>query len=280
MQANQLPDGETTLTASGVDLHVEHYRAHGTPSLALVTVHGFSAHCGLYRHVGVTLAAQGIAVTSFDCRGHGRSTGRRGHIDSFKDYLDDLGLVSAWARAQNPGLPWALLGHSMGGAIVLAFTLAHDASDRPARLVVAAPWLRLKMNVSLPKRAAAGVMARMFPTLSGPNGIRANNISRNPQVLAGFEKDPLVHHVASAGWFMAMLRAQANIRLHAQDLKVPTLMLLAEQEFMVSNETNRTFAQNAGDLVEVRCYSGLYHELFLEPERDMVLADIATWLRT
>jgi len=278
METNAIPNVETTLPVAGVDLHVEHYPAQGTPRAALVMVHGFSAHCGLYRHVGAAFSAQGIAVTQFDCRGHGRSGGRRGHIGSFKDYLDDLELVIAWARTQNPVLPLTLMGHSMGGAIALGFVLAHDQAAGPSRLVVAAPWLRLKMNVSLPKRAAAGVMARMFPKLLGPNGIKAKNISRNPLVLAGFEKDPLVHHVASAGWFMAMLRAQANIRVRAQDLKVPTLMLLAEQDFMVSNETNRTFAENAGNTVEVRSYGGLYHELFLEPEVDMLLADIAAWL--
>ncbi len=278
MQPPTLPDIETRLKRPGLDLHVEHFRAKGMERLALVTIHGFSAHCGLYRHVGAALAAAGFAVTQFDCRGHGRSGGRRGHVDSFADYLDDLTSVVDWARARNATLPWALLGHSMGGAIAAAFALEADAANLPGRLVLAAPWLRLKMEVSAPKRMAANVVARVLPTITGPNGLKGENISRDPRVQAGFNNDPMVHHVASAGWFMAMLRAQARIREHAPDLKVPTLLLLAGEDRIVSNETTQAFAQSAGDIVTSRTYDGLFHELFLEPEADVVLADIAHWL--
>jgi lysophospholipase len=199
-------------------------------------------------------------------------------VDDFSDYLDDLALVVDWARARNANLPWALLGHSMGGTIAAAFALEADNTKLPGRLVLAAPWLRLKMKVWAPKRMAANVVARMLPTLTGPNGLRGENISRDPRVQVGFNTDPLVHHVASAGWFMAMLRAQARIRERAKDLKVPTLLLLAGEDRIVSNDTTQAFARSAGNIVTSRTYDGLFHELFLEPEADVVLADIVHWL--
>jgi lysophospholipase len=241
-------------------------------------VHGFSAHCGLYRHVGAFFAAQGIAVTQFDCRGHGRSEGRRGHVDDFADYLDDLDAVVAWARRQDARLPWALLGHSLGGTISLAFVQDEARSEKPERLVLAAPWLKLKMAVTAPKRIAANVAARVLPTLTMANGLRAEDVSRNPLVIYGFDKDPLVHHVASAGWFMATLRAQARIRSHARNLKIPTLLLLSGEDRIVANEANLAFASAAGCVVDVRNYEHLFHEMFLEPEAEVVLTDIARWL--
>lgn len=271
------PDLQTTLQRDGLDFHVEHYRATEPACLCLIAVHGFSAHCGLYRHVGRALAARGIAVTQFDGRGHGHSGGRRGHIEDFSDYRDDLGMVIDWARAQNPGLPWALVGHSLGGAIVAAFVLDQN-SEKPSRLVLVAPWLKLKMNVPAPKRIAANVMAKIAPTFSSGNGLVGKNVSRNPAVVAGFESDPLIFHHATAGWFMATLRAQAHLRTHAHELKVPTLMLIAGDDRIVSNDTNLTFAQGAGDAVTVKTYDGLFHELFLEPESAMVLDDLADWL--
>lgn len=278
MCAEAKPDLETSLLRDQVALHVEHFRPQGSRQLAVVMVHGFSAHCGLYRHVAARLAAQGIAVTGFDCRGHGRSGGRRGHVGDFVDYLDDLAAVVAWTRAQAPALPWALLGHSLGGAIVLAYTLDEKRAEKPCALVLAAPWLKLRMPVPAPKRVAAKVAARVLPTLSMPNGLRAEEISRNPQVHAGFHQDPLVHHTASAGWFMATMRAQAHIRTHAEKLRVPCLMLLAGDDRIVANEASLAFAKSAGPLVEVRTYEGLYHELYLEPEAERVIADIAGWL--
>ena len=279
MLAEARPDLETTISRGQIDLHVEHFRPQGNNRRALVMVHGFSAHCGLYRHVAAHLAVQGTAVTAFDCRGHGRSGGRRGHVDTFADYLDDLATVIAWAREQDYTLPWGLLGHSLGGAIVLAYALDETRAERPTALVLAAPWLKLRMTVPAPKRLAANVVARVLPTFSMPNGLRAEDISRNPQVRAGFREDPLVHHTASAGWFMATLRAQAHIRAHAQRLRVPCLMLLAGDDRIVANEASLAFANSAGRPgVEIRCYEHLYHDMFLEPEAETVVADIAAWL--
>jgi lysophospholipase len=272
------PDTELTLQRTGLDFHVEHYRAEGDAQLVLVVVHGFSAHCGLYRHVGKRMAASRIAVTQFDCRGHGRSGGPRGHVDDFAAYLDDLGMVIEWARTRNPSVPWALMGHSLGGAIVADYTLDEKRTEKPRQLVMAAPWLRLKMSVPTPKRLAANAIAPVLPTFSMPNGLVAEHLSRNPHVVANFNRDPLVHHTASAGWFMATLRAQARVRTHAQNLAVPTLMLLAGHDLIVANEASWAFARRAGDRVTLRTYDPLFHEMFLEPEADLVLDDIASWL--
>jgi alpha-beta hydrolase superfamily lysophospholipase len=272
------PDLEVKLQRDGLDFHVEHYRPHGEPRLSLVMTHGFSAHCGIYRHVGRALAARGVAVSQFDGRGHGRSGGRRGHVDDFAQYLDDLAMVVGWAKSQAPGLPWALMGHSLGGAIVSAYTLDPKRMEKPSRLVLVSPWLKLKMKVSAPKQMAATVMAKIAPTFSTPNGLLAENISRNPAAITGFDADPLIFHKASAGWFMTTLRAQAYVRTHPQDLKTTTLMLLAGEDRVVSNEANLSFAQAAGDAVTVKTYDGLFHELFIEPESATVIRDVGDWL--
>jgi lysophospholipase len=278
MEPGAPPNLETSLHRAGCEIHLEHYRAHGEARLALVMVHGYSAHCGLYRHVGNALASSGISVTQFDCRGHGRSGGLRGHIVDFDDYVEDLAMVADWARQQDAGKPWALLGHSLGGAVALASVLNQTRAEKPGRLVLVAPWLKLKMKVFAPKLTAAKVAARVLPTFTMPNGLTAENVSRNPLVLAGFHKDPLVHHVATVGWFMATLRAQARIRLQAKALDIPTLLLIAGGDRIVANEATLAFAREAASVVEVRAYPDLFHEMFLEPEAEMVLADIATWL--
>jgi len=162
--------------------------------------------------------------------------------------------------------------------MVLDHVLRRLSQPPPDRLVAVAPWLELQMKVSMPKRAAAKVFARLQPTLSIRNGIRAEDVSRNPEVVSQFFADPLVHHVATAGWFAGVLRAQAGILSTAAQLQVPTLLLVAGQDRIVSTETSLAFAQAAGSIVQVRRYEALYHEMFLEPEREQVISDIASWL--
>jgi alpha-beta hydrolase superfamily lysophospholipase len=267
---------DTIAAAGGVTLHVESFVPRQQPRMVLVAVHGFSAHCGLYRHVGTALAEAGIAVVQFDCRGHGRSTGRRGHVTRFTEFVDDLALVIARAREDFPALPWALMGHSHGATIALDYVLGGRVT--PDRLVLAAPWLELAMKVPAWKRLPAPLLSRLWPTLTLPNGIRAEDVSRNPAVVENFQTDPLVHHVASARWFREARTAQARIRGAAATLTVPTLLLLAGQDRIVMNEANLELARAAAGVVELRQYDALYHELFLELEAPAVLSDIAGWL--
>jgi alpha-beta hydrolase superfamily lysophospholipase len=170
------------------------------------------------------------------------------------------------------------MGHSLGGAIALDHVLRRQSQPPADRLVLAAPWLELKMKVSMPRRAGAEIFARLKPALTMGNSIKAEDLSRNPEVVAKFFSDPLVHHVATAGWFAGVLRTQAALRTMAAQLQIPTLVLVAGQDRIVSSEANLAFAQAAGGMAQVRSYPALYHELFLEPEREQVLGDVADWL--
>jgi alpha-beta hydrolase superfamily lysophospholipase len=170
-----------------------------------------------------------------------------------------------------------LVGHSHGGTIVL------DATTRgvvtPARLVLAAPWLGLAMPVPWWKRVPSPVFARLWPTLTMANGLKAADISRNPALVEGRDRDPLIHHVATAGWFEEVLRVQARLTTTPAPLRLPTLVLVAGQDKIVSSEATLAFAAAAGPAVAVRRYEALYHDLFLEPEREQVIADVVSWLR-
>ena len=268
---------EEVLVAGGETLHLEHFDPTVPPRAVLVLVHGFSAHCGLYRHIARALAADGLKVTTFDCRGHGRSTGRRGYAARFTQFVEDLAIVVERARRGDPGLPLFLLGHSHGGTVALEAVLA--GSLRPDRLVLAAPYLDLLMKVPGWKRGLSGMMSRLWPTLTMGNGILPQTISRNPEVIANFWKDPLAHHVATPRWFVEVGAAQQRIRAAAARLDVPTLLLLAGDDKLVVNDVALELAAAAPAFVDVRRFEGLYHEIFLEPEWSEVVTAIREWLR-
>lgn len=269
------PDRSQTLEVEGGSLYVEHFAARTPATGTLVLVHGFAVHCGLYREPAAMLASRGLSVTMFDCRGHGQSSGRRGHVGRFHDYGADLQAVIGVARSWSSG-PLILMGHSHGGTIALDSVLRGVVT--PERLVLAAPWLALKMGVPWYKRAAAPLLSRLAPGFTLPNGIRAADCSQNPATVATLATDPLIHHVASARWFSEVLAAQARIAATASTLRVPTLLLAAGQDKIVSTDAALAFAEQAGGLVTVRRYEALYHDLFLELDRDRVLVDIARWL--
>jgi len=136
----------------------------------------------------------------------------------------------------------------------------------------------LRMKVPALKRALAGPLAFLWPTLAMSNGVKAGDVSRTAEAQAGFDADPLVHHVATSRWFKETLAAQARVMEAAPRLKTPTLMQLAGADRVVSNDAARRFADSAGPAVELRVYDNLFHEMFLEPERDAVIAELIRWI--
>jgi alpha-beta hydrolase superfamily lysophospholipase len=266
----------TVTTRDGLTLVAEVWRPAGPARAVVVLIHGFSAHCGNFRHVASALGAAGMATVLFDSRGHGRSQGRRGFVRRFSDYSDDLGLVLALARASVPGAPVALLGHSQGGAVALDYLMdGHGAADA---LVLAAPWLALKLKVPTFKVVLARLTGQLWPTLTMGNEIKPQMVSRNPEVIAGWDADTLIHHVATPRWFNEVRRAQARIQAAPDKLQIPTFLMAAGDDRLVSTEAALAFARAVGARVDVRSYPGLYHELFLEPERDAVIGDMVGWL--
>src|SRR5512134_1668613 len=89
-------------------------------SWALINVHGLGDHSGLYPMVAEFFADRGVPVWAFDARGNGRSPGRQGHVDRWATYRDDLRRFVDFVRERET-LPIALLGHSLGGLMVLDF---------------------------------------------------------------------------------------------------------------------------------------------------------------
>jgi alpha-beta hydrolase superfamily lysophospholipase len=76
------------------------------------------------------LTKAGYVVYAQDQRGHGAtaSPGQLGDLGraGWTGLVDDIGLLSAQIRAEHPGLPLILLGHSMGSFAVQQYLLDHS----------------------------------------------------------------------------------------------------------------------------------------------------------
>lgn len=103
------------------------------------------------------LAARGIAVMSFDLRGHGESgpTARQGASYAYDDFVNrDLPAIVGFARDRFPDLPLALVGHSLGAhAGLFAAGLYPSAAPDGIVSIAGNVWLP-RFEPSLARRAA------------------------------------------------------------------------------------------------------------------------------
>lgn len=240
-------------------------------------VHGVGEHSGRYTHVAEALGNSGVTVWALDYRGHGRSGGRRGHCRAVGELMDDVGRVLGQMRAECPSVPIVLLGHSLGGLVVLRYALDH--AQELAAVVASSPALELALSPSYPKLLLARVFGKLWPRLTVRNDIDPTWLSHDPAVVTAYRTDPLVHHVISIGGYLAIRQAMAHVRARAADLSVPCLILQAGEDRLVSAPATRQFAaQVRSPGSAYREYPGYYHELFNEVGREQVLSDLCAWL--
>ena len=127
-------------SADGTDLFTREWRPADTAKGWIALSHGQSEHSGRYDEFGRTLAEAGYALVMADLHGHGQSGGKRGHIDRFSQYTDDLQAAMNYARDQTPTALF-IGGHSLGG--LNAARMAVENPEGISGLILSGAALRL-----------------------------------------------------------------------------------------------------------------------------------------
>jgi alpha-beta hydrolase superfamily lysophospholipase len=236
---------------------------------------------GRYAHVAAHLSAAGWDVVAYDQRGHGTSGGKRGAIPSAHALTDDLARVVAAVRSAMPPrdagghAPLVMLGHSMGGQVAASFVLAHpDAVDA---LVLTSPALDASLNVLQRLQLAVGLA--LVPDVPMGNQLDATKISHDPAVVRAYLDDPLVHDRITARLAKSILDGGTAVRAAAATWRVPTLLMWAGDDHLVSPRGSAAFAAAAPPtVVHAQCFDGLYHEILNERDATPVFAALDAWL--
>jgi alpha-beta hydrolase superfamily lysophospholipase len=259
-------------TFDGTELRTRHWPAVD-PWASVLIIHGLGEQSGRYEHVGEHFAQAGIEAFAYDHRGNGGSDGRRGDIERWSTFHDDLEERLAAVRAASGTRPVVLYAHSMGGLIAAGYLLSRR--PRPDLTVLMAPGLQTTLSAW--KLRLAPIVARILPTLSVPNGVRSNTLSRDPEVGRRAKADSLNGRTSTARMAAESLLEQARVRAGARSIGGPTLVLHGLDDRLVPPAASAVFEGAPG--VERRVFPGLRHEMHNEPEGPAVLDEIVAWIR-
>lgn len=250
---------------------------HRFPVASCVVVHGLGEHSGRYEGLAGYLANIGFGVYASDQKGHGRSYGRRGHVRSFEDFIIDLHQLINIVRTEEFGKKIFLLGHSLGGLIALMYAIRYH--EGLSGVIVSSPSLKLRVAVPLHKELIGRLLSPIVPALTLDNEIDPSFLCHDLKVVDDYIKDPLVHKRISLGLYNEMLKAMAWTMKHATELEIPSLILLAEDDWVVDIEGTTRFYKRIrlGDKL-IKIYKGHYHENFNEPDKEQVFSDVSHWL--
>jgi alpha-beta hydrolase superfamily lysophospholipase len=248
------------------------------PKAVVGVIHGFADHLGRYRLTRAALVEAGLAVDAFDFRGHGRSEGQRGHVDSFGQYVDELERFFERMKDGAPKRPAFILAHSMGALIALSFLLERKPAGL-AGLVCSSPFLGFAFDPPLVKVAAAKLLDRVLPALTMGNGLKVEELSRDPQWQASTAQDPLYHHVVSSRWFNEATKTQGQVLALGRRVELPLLVLTGSEDKIASVKTTRGFLETIGSKdKQYKEYPGMRHEVLNELGKEEVVGEIVRWI--
>ena len=267
---------ETVTTTDGLRLYLRRHE-HANPRGEVLITHGFGEHSGRYGALTEYLLEHGYSVTAYDHRGHGLSDGLPGHVESFAEYDDDLAKLISSVRLRDQAAPLFVIGHSMGGLIVLRY--AARKSSTLSGAIISAPLIEVALPVPAHKLMIARVSARMAPRMRLDNEINPSYLSRDPEVGRAYAADPLVNRKVSPKWFAEASRAMHEVAECAPQITVPILVMHGTDDRLASvDATKRMFERIGSADKELEIYQGFYHELFNEPEKFDVFERVTDWL--
>lgn len=238
------------------------------PRYVALLCHGYGEHMGRYPRVAEHFVGHGAVVYGVDHVGHGRSAGERALIGDFERVVDDFHALDLAARAEHPGLPVVLVGHSMGGMIAARY--AQRYGDTLAALVLSGPVIGSWEPVT------SLLTYEEIPETP----IDVSTLSRDDAVGRAYAADPLVWHGPfKRPTVAAFARCLETINAGPGLGGLPTLWAHGGADELVPVEPSRAGVERIrGDRLTARIHPGARHEIFNETNAAAVLGEVTAFV--
>ncbi len=245
-------------------------------SPTILWVHGFAEHCLRFTEIINYFGQKGYNSISFDLRGHGKSEGIRAFIRYFNEYLQDLNAVRNYYEQKYPKTKWFLVGHSMGGLIVIRYHQTMFEKNIWQMKVVSSPLLGVAAPVPVWKKILSKWIVNICPQISIPSGLNPDHLSHDPKIVENYKNDKLVLKNATAGWYEATMQAIQDAFQEVKKMQPGIHFLIAGDDKLVDPHATQKFY----DLIpkenhsKFKIYPNMYHEIFNEVEKKVVWEDL------
>jgi len=271
------------MTGRHGQLHGRLWRGDAAPEGVVLVVHGLGDHGARYQTLAASIVTKGWCTYAFDLPGHGRSPGGRGRVDSFSGLLADIEAACQTISQKFPKLPLVLLGHSMGGNLVLNYLLrCLDAAGspyvKPAGVVLCAPMLLPPDPPPRPHIFAAWLTGYLMPWLQIKRPVDVEMLTGDREQANLIKEDPWMHTRIRL-YLATQLLSQGRWALdHARRIDVPALVMYGDDDALIDRSACQNLAIRAGNHVTLHQWQGLRHDLFHDRGSEDVFEVIAAWL--
>lgn len=259
-------------------LFYRHYPVSHKKAIVFL-VHGFGEHSGRYTHVIDRLREESFEVFCIDFRGHGHSKGKRGDVETFSHYVEDVvaGIEHIEKNLRHEKNLF-LIAHSMGALASLHATVNSQISV--AGLILSCPLFALRLPIPKWKQLASFAAAKMLPQLRVATGIKGRHLSSDQKFANAYDNDPLVLKNLSVRAFREIFIGYQNIDSLAERISSSLFLQIAGTDPVVDSKTSEKWFQTLREDVDgsLKIYPEFLHEIYNEANRKLAIDDAIFWL--
>jgi alpha-beta hydrolase superfamily lysophospholipase len=259
----------------GLKIYTRSWQPETAPRGVVVIVHGFNSHSGQYLWVGEQFASKGLAVYALDLRGRGRSEGERYYVEKMEDYVDDVQTLVTQAKAENPGLPVFLLGHSAGGVVSCNYALDHQ-SEIDGLICESFAY-----ELPVPDLLLTFIKGLSYIT---PHthifSLHNKDFSRDAAVVESMNNDVLIKGESQpAQTGKVLVNGAERLTEEFPKITLPVLILHGTEDKATKQSGSQHFYEKTGSADKtLKLYEGHYHDLLNDIDKEVVMADIQNWI--
>lgn len=278
------------------------WKPEGAPRAVVQIAYGMEEHIGRYEETAARLNRDGILVVGYNYPGHGETAELLGWFGpgGFDALVEDMHVVREQTQKEYPGVPYFLLGHSMGSFVVRDYCLKHERGLSGVLLSGSGHYAAPLITVGLALAnlfcwfGAAKKPSRLLEAMSfagynrdwSPPRTPKDWLTREERIVDAYVADPLCGFTFTAGAYRDMFRGLKNLypwKLAPMEKNVPVLLYAGSLDPVsgrgegVKKVAAQMRAAGVQD-VTVKLYEGGRHEMHNELNREEVWQDLIDWI--
>ena len=246
----------------------------------LIAVHGFNDYSSFIKDPAQFFTRNSIAVYAYDQRGFG-SAAVRGMWSSRETMVQDLKTLVRLVAQSHPDLPIFLLGHSMGGALIIE-AMGGDNDPGVAGTILVAPAVWARSTMPFYQNVSLWLAAHTIPWYTVTGQVLKRTACSNMEVLREQGRDPLVIKETRLDTIYGLQSLMDAAFAGADHFSLKTLVLYGRHDEIIPRapvlDVFRRFPTEADDQKKLILYDEGYHMLLRDLQAEVVLKDIVAWV--
>ncbi len=258
------------------------YHTGNGEDLQLIYLHDIGEHGNRYQsffHSFLkTHSIENTSVHTLDFRGHGKSSGTRGHLKNIDDLcFDVIGHINHIAKSDGNIV---LMGTGLGGIVALKILHLHFSflKVKVNGLILINPALKLNWTVPAVLEGLARHDYLPFNKMKLPFVLEGVMFCGESSIAEEFDSDPLVNHTLTWGSLFELQHNASLIRTSAYYLDIPVFVGLSGKGSLYNKQVTELFAKGITDITFEHYYNAS-HDLLHNFDCEKLSQDVYNWLK-